>query len=335
MDHCYGLIKSANLKACKSYAITAPIVFDAGHSLIHTCIIQAATIHLLPDEVILDSEQLIFYLQKKHIDCLKIVPSLWLSHSESGSIPLPVKKLIFGGENFPISILPLLKSNAFQGDVFNHYGPTEASIGKCIYQIDLDYPYTQVPIGRPFSNTFLLVLDSKLKTVNSGEVGELYIGGEGIARGYLNLPKATAEVFIPDFFSGQNGGLLYRTGDLAKYSKDGNIHFLGRADNQIKISGFRIEPGEIEKCISREDGIRQIAVAAKTNKQHKKFLVAYYVSEKKLDKAELKDKLKSKLPAHMIPQYWVELREMPLTNRGRPMFQPKTILQRPKLKKVF
>ena len=317
MDHCFGLIESANLSECTSYAITAPIVFDAAHSLIHIAVIQAATIHLLSDSVILDSEKFTAYLENQKIDFLKIVPSLWLSHTESGlTPPLPVKKLMFGGENFPVSIISLLRKSDFKGDVFNHYGPTEASIGKCIYQVDLSHPYSQVPIGKPYSNTFILLLNSTLERVGAGEIGEIYIGGEGIARGYLNLPLITAKNFIPDFISGNNGGFLYRTGDLGKSSDDGNLLYQGRIDDQVKINGYRIEPGEIEACIYQYESIKQIAVVAKTNRQ-KVFLVAYFVLEESNKEENIKDKLKTKLPPHMIPQYWVQMKEMPLTNNGK------------------
>ena len=315
MDHCFGLIERANLKDCKSFAITAPIVFDAGHSLIHIAIIQAATTHHLPDHVILDSDKFTAYLQHHKIDCLKIVPSLWLSHTEGGLIPLPKRKLIFGGENFPVSILSILRKSDFKGDVFNHYGPTEASIGKCIYKVDLNRTYSQVPIGRPFSNTFILLLDSNLEKVGNGEAGEIYIGGEGIARGYLNLPLITAKNFIPDSISGKKGGFLYRTGDIGK-SEDGNLLYIGRVDDQVKINGYRIEPGEIEATISQYESIKQIAVVAKTHKQ-KVSLVAYFVLEKKCIEEDFKHKLKSILPAHMIPQYWIQMEEMPLTSNGK------------------
>jgi amino acid adenylation domain-containing protein len=316
MDHCFGLIERANLKDCKSFAITAPIVFDAGHSLIHIAIIQAATTHHLSDHVILDSDKFTAYLQHHKIDCLKIVPSLWLSHTEGGLIPLPKRKLIFGGENFPVSILSILRKSDFKGDVFNHYGPTEASIGKCIYKVDLNRTYSQVPIGRPFSNTFILLLDSNLKKVGDGEAGEIYIGGEGIARGYLNLPLITAKSFIPDSISGKKGGFLYRTGDLGKSSEDGNLLYLGRVDDQVKINGYRIEPGEIEATIYQYESIKQIAVVANTNKQ-KVSLAAYFVLEKGSLEEDIKHKLKSILPAHMIPQYWIQMEEMPLTSNGK------------------
>ncbi|MDN3689555.1 non-ribosomal peptide synthetase [Cyclobacterium jeungdonense] len=317
LDHCFGLIERAALQDCTSYAVTAPIVFDAGHSLIHIAIIQASTIHLLSDSVVLDSEKFASYFEKHQIDCLKIVPSLWLTHSENGVLPLPSKTLIFGGEIFPVSILTLLRERNFTGDVFNHYGPTEASIGKTLYRVELNYHYHQVPIGMPYSNSFILLLNSNLETVAEGEAGEIYIGGEGISRGYLNSPRATASRFIPDFYSGNNGDLLYRTGDLAKISTDGNIIFIGRLDDQVKINGHRIEPGEIEKSIYQFESVKQIAVVAKSNPNRKTYLVAYFVSHQNSTQQNLKAKLKSQLPPHMIPQYWVAMEEMPLTRNGK------------------
>lgn len=317
MDHCFGFIEGARLQGCTSYAVTAPIVFDAGHSLIHCAIIQASTIHLLSDRVVLDSEKFASYFEKHEIDCLKMVPSLWLTHSENGVIPLPLKKLIFGGENFPVSILSLLRLRKFTGDVFNHYGPTEASIGKTLYQVQLNDHYHQVPIGKPYSNSFILLLNSRLEPVAAGDDGEIYIGGDGISRGYLNSPRATASSFIPDFYSGNKGGRLYRTGDKASISADGNITFLGRLDDQVKINGYRIEPGEIEKSIYQFGGVKQIAVIVKSNPNRKAYLVAYFVLHKNTTHQNLKEMLKSQLPSHMIPQYWVRLEEMPLTGNGK------------------
>lgn len=317
LDHCFGLIAHAALQDCTSYAVTAPIVFDAGHSLIHIAIIQAGTIHLLSDSVVLDSEKFASYFKQHQIDCLKIVPSLWLTHTENGVRSLPSKKLIFGGENFPLSILFLLRERNFKGDVFNHYGPTETSIGKTLYYVDINQQYHQVPIGRPFSNSFILLLNGNLEPVAGGEAGEIYIGGEGISRGYLNLPRATAGSFIPDFYSGNKGGLLYRTGDRAEISADGHILFLGRLDDQVKINGYRIEPGEIEKSIYQFKSVKQIAVVAKTNLNRKTYLVAYLVLHQNSFQQNLKAKLKAQLPPHMIPQYWVTLEEMPLTINGK------------------
>ncbi|WP_439482928.1 amino acid adenylation domain-containing protein [Cyclobacterium plantarum] len=317
MDHCYGLIEAARLEECRSYAITSPMAFDVSHSSTHIGIIQGAVVHLLSDDTLLDSEKLTNYLNEEKIDCLKIVPSLWQSHTESGLIPLPAKKLLFAGENFPVSIHSLLRKSHFSGDVFNHYGPTEASISKTIHQVDLNKEYDQIPIGRAFSNSFVLILNQNFEMVETGEIGEIYIGGEGVARGYLNLPKASAKSFIPDFYSGRKGGFLYRTGDLAKSTEDGTIFYLGRIDDQVKINGNRIEPGEIEKCIYQSGKIKQIAVVAKNNHQQKTFLVAYFVPKGKFDKEQQKNQLKAKLPPYMIPQYWVELREMPLNSNGK------------------
>ncbi|SHM32598.1 amino acid adenylation domain-containing protein [Cyclobacterium lianum] len=317
MDHCYGLIAAARLQECRSYLITSPMAFDVSHSSTHIGIIQGAAVHLLSDDTLLDSEKLSNYLTEEKIDCLKIVPSLWLSHTESGLIPLPSKKLLFAGEIFPVSIHSLLRKSHFAGDVFNHYGPTEASISKTIHQVDLTRHYEQIPIGRAFSNSFVLILNQDFERVKPGEIGEIFIGGEGVARGYLNLPKATANSFIPDFYSGRKGGFLYRTGDLAKSTEDGTIFYLGRIDDQVKINGNRIEPGEIEKCIYQSGKIKQIAVMAKKNHQQKTFLVAYFVPKDEFDREQQKIQLKGKLPPYMIPQYWVELRKMPLNSNGK------------------
>ena len=162
-----------------------------------------------------------------------------------------VKQLLIGGE--ALSVPHVKKGIALlpNSDIINGYGPTESTTFTCCYRIprQLDDNLSSIPIGKPIGNTQVYILDSHLNPVPIGVVGEIYIGGDGVARGYLNRPELTKEKFIANPFSSEPGARLYKTGDLGRYLPDGNIEFLGRIDDQVKVRGFRIEPGEIETVL--------------------------------------------------------------------------------------
>jgi hypothetical protein len=176
-----------------------------------------------------------------------------------------------------------------------------------------------ITIGRPISNTQIHILDSRLQPLPIGVVGELHIGGDGLARGYLNYPELTAERFIPNPFSDEPGARLHRTGDLARYSSDGNIEFLGRVDNQVKIRGFRVELGEIESNLRRHPGVREVVVIARQDEHGEKRLLAYLVPQKgQVPRVDaLRSCLMEKLPEYMIPSAFVFLESLPLAPNGK------------------
>jgi len=200
--------------------------------------------------------------------------------------------------------------------VWNLYGPTETTIWSSLYRVE-DEGNALVPIGRPIANTQMYILDSKLEPVPMGEMGELYIGGDGLARGYLNRPELTAEKFIAHPFAA--GKRLYRTGDLARYLGSGDIEFVGRIDQQVKIRGYRIELGEIEAVLEEQAGVRQAVVVAREGGGGEKRLVAYYVAEpgQEVSGRELRRALKEKLAEYMIPAGFVKLGALPLTANGK------------------
>src|SRR5262249_39669905 len=150
IDHVFGLIHSAGLHHCHSYALFAALTADAGHAIVFAALFTGATLHVLSDDLLGDAPQLHHYLQQYPVDCITIVPSLWLSYAPETPLPLPRQVLLFGGESLPRSALLFLARHAFDGRVFNHYGPTETTIGKLIFPVDLRHPYDRVPIGRPF-----------------------------------------------------------------------------------------------------------------------------------------------------------------------------------------
>jgi amino acid adenylation domain-containing protein len=198
----------------------------------------------------------------------------------------------------------------------NHYGPTESSVVATSAEIA---PEEATPsIGRPISNTRVYVLDAKMQPVPAGVAGELYIGGDGLARGYLNKPALTAERFVPDPFGEKAGQRLYRTGDLVRYRSTGDLEFLGRVDHQVKIRGFRIELGEIEAVLLAHDQVRECVVLAREDSPGEKRLVAYVVTAEETSSAiELRAHLKARLPDYMLPASFIFLDKLPLTPNGK------------------
>jgi amino acid adenylation domain-containing protein len=225
-----------------------------------------------------------------------------------------LKKLFLGGEALPVSLVRQLRG-AFHGDMFNMYGPTETTIWSTICPIIGDPDV--IPIGRPIANTQVYVVDSLLQTVPPGEAGDLYIGGDGVVRGYWQRPELTAERFPENPF--RPGTRMYRTGDIARYLPDGNLEFLGRSDFQVKLRGFRIEFGEIEAAIESQPAVGQAAVAAIEFKPEDKRLVAYVVPKPglTLEIAALREALAITLPEYMVPSVFVPLSEFPLTPNGK------------------
>ncbi len=200
---------------------------------------------------------------------------------------------------------------------FNQYGPTEASIMATAAECSPDG--TKPPIGRPIANTRAYILDRYLQPVPVGVTGELYLAGIGLSRGYLNQPGLTAERFIPDPFSPEPGARMYRTGDLARYLPDGNIDFLGRTDFQVKIHGFRVEPGEAEAILQHHPAVHEAIVIARQDQPGAMRLVAYVVlqPQQTTTPAELQDHLRQVLPYYMLPSAVVALDSMPLTSSGK------------------
>ncbi|MCC5439464.1 non-ribosomal peptide synthetase, partial [Clostridium botulinum] len=197
--------------------------------------------------------------------------------------------------------------------LINLYGPTEATIDVSYFDCINDGKRV-IPIGKPIDNTKLYILKNN-KPVPVGVSGELYIAGDGLARGYVNRIKLTSEKFVDNPF--EPGTKMYKTGDLARWLPDGNIEFLGRIDNQVKIRGFRIELGEIENRLLQHENIKEAAVLVKENKDSEKYICAYVVSKKNLEELDLKSHLKETLPEYMLPAYFVELEKMPLTANGK------------------
>jgi amino acid adenylation domain-containing protein len=268
----------------------------------------------------LDPQKLAKAIESEGATFVQATPATWRMLLDIGWRPAGPVRIASGGEALPGELAWRLRDLGLE--VWNLYGPTETTIWSAVRRVPGPEQLSRDgvdPIGSPVDNTQLYVLDSQLSPQPVGIPGELYIGGEGLARGYLNRPGLTAERYCPDPFSGQPGARLYRTGDLVRRLPNGEIEFMGRLDNQVKVRGFRIELGEIETALSRHDAVSQAVVAARENGLGEKQLVAYVVPTTKSPPAteELRAFLKLRLPEFMIPTSVVFLDSLPRTPNGK------------------
>ena len=231
-----------------------------------------------------------------------------------------VSQVLAGGDVLSISHAQKVQSCIGEARIINAYGPTENTTFTTCFPMDANTSLeSSVPIGRPISNTRVYVLDDRMNPVPVGVIGELYTGGDGVARGYLATGASTASRFLSDPFSQRENARMYRTGDLVRYRSDGNIEFVGRADGQVKIRGFRIELGEIESVLSEHEDVKQGVVVAREGASGDKRIVAYIVANDshQLTAPSLSEWLSTRLPKYMIPSAFVFLDALPLTPNGK------------------
>lgn len=246
-------------------------------------------------------------------DMVCIVPSSARAVFEAGALPSCTKLVLLAGEAVPSALLKTISAALPEARIYNQYGPTEDS---CFSTSALLEPGDLVTIGGPIDGTRVYVLDERQQPVPVGVPGELYIAGAGLSRGYLQRPEQTATRFLPDPH-GAPGSRMYRTGDRVRLRSDGNIEFLGRIDHQLKLRGFRIEPGEIEAALCQHPNIDDAAVVMSTDGAVGPHLVAYHVSAHGLDSADLREHLSESLPEYMIPAVFVPLERLPLLPNGK------------------
>ncbi|MDF0552701.1 non-ribosomal peptide synthetase [Kamptonema sp. UHCC 0994] len=340
LNYLYGILDRLDLRIANSFATVSTFAADLGNTVIFPALCTGGCLHIISQERASDPVALADYFNRHPIDCLKIVPShlaALLASSPTQSI-LPHTHLILGGEATTWDLIKTIHQQAPNCRIFNHYGPTETTVGVLTYLVKSSASLSKtVPLGKPLPNTQIYVLDEQLQPVPIGVPGELYIGGAGLTRGYLNRLEEQAERFINNPFI--SGTKLYKTGDLACYLPDGNIEFLGRTDNQVKIRGFRIEMGEIETLLSQHPGVWQSTVSVWEKEPGNKRLIAYVVPSKKaaLDAKELRFFLKEKLPEYMLPSAFIMLKSLPLTPNGKVDRQslPTPDRSRPELEAIY
>ena len=315
------ILRSLQIDGPLHFATVSTIAADLGNTCIFPSLVSGGCLHVLSYDVAIEGELFRDYVAKQPIDVLKIVPShlnaLLTSHDGGGI--LPSKYLILGGEALSRDLLQRISQMDHTCQIINHYGPTETTVGSLTFSVDeqnLSGDSSTVPIGRAIANTRLYILDRRMRPVPAGAAGELYIGGAGVAAGYLNNSAETAARFVPDPFSDDLDPRLYRTGDLARYLPDGNVEFLGRADHQVKVRGYRVELGEIEAVLSTHPGVREAVVTVNRDQSGDERIVAYAVSSP-ISQDKLRDFLKQKLPDYMVPSAFVFLKSLPLTPNGK------------------
>ena len=329
LNYLNGIQERCLSKPGGQFALVSTFAADLGNTVIFPSLINGGCLHILSEARTTDSNAFLEYCQQHPFDYLKIVPSHLAALLSAAQLEtrLPWQKLILGGETTTWNLAEKVLIHAPQCQIFNHYGPTEATVGVLTFAMDSqsispsqrDSSTQNVPLGRPLANTQIYLLDQNLQPVPIGVQGELYIAGASLARGYLNRPELTNEKFISHPFHQTTESRLYKTGDLARYLPDGNIEYLGRIDNQVKIRGFRIELGEIEAVLSQHNYVGTTCVIAREDSPGIKRLVAYIVPPKNVTPStnELRQFLKARLPDYMIPSAFVTLETLPLTPNGK------------------
>ncbi len=296
----------------KLLAVTT-LSFDIAGLELFLPLISGAEVIIASRETAGDGTRLAALINSSGATAMQGTPATWRLLLEAGWRGKPDLRIFCGGEALNPTLARELLTRG--KEVWNFYGPTETTIWSSAWKVAPDAP---ISIGRPLANTQFYILDKELRLVPAGTAGELHIGGGGLARGYLNRPELTKEKFITNPFAPEGASRLYKTGDLARYLPDGQVECLGRLDSQIKVRGFRIEPGEVETALRQHHGIADALVTAKDDAIGEKRLVGYIISKNGPPATvELRDFLKCRLPLYMVPAQFVTLREFPLTPNGK------------------
>ena len=309
----------ADLSGKRKFLQFAPVAFDASILEIWGCLLNGGTLVLFTagNAALAD---LADFIETRTIDTAWLTAGLFHQIMETAGEKLHgLRQLLVGGD----VVSPGWAHKALQSAsglvLINGYGPTENTTFTTCHRMDKpeDLGPASVPIGKPVSNTQVYVLDERMQPVPVGVAGELYTGGDGLARGYLNSAALTAEKFIPNHFSEKPGARLYRTGDLVRWTNSGNLEFMRRLDHQVKVRGHRIELGEIESALEQVEGVNQAVVITRDNQFGEKQLIAYLVMSGAKNPSALREELRTELPDYMIPAHFVPLEELPLTPNGK------------------
>ncbi|MFN2413682.1 MAG: amino acid adenylation domain-containing protein [Pyrinomonadaceae bacterium] len=328
LNHLRAKIADLRLTADDEVAQTASQCFDISVWQFLAPLLVGGRTHVIGDDLVHDPPQLLERIQRSRISVVETVPSLLrmvvdeVERTGADSSPLGgLRWMIPTGEALPPELCQRWFDSHPRVPLLNAYGPTECAddVSHCLIRRPPPAGTANMPIGRPVSNMRLYILRGHMQPVPVGLAGELYVGGVGVGRGYLNDPRRTAEVFVPDPFSAEPGARLYKTGDQARHLPSGEIEFLGRLDSQVKIRGFRIELGDIEYALGSHPGVSDAVVIARKDQPGDKRLAAYVTaragSSPRAD--ELREYLHERLPEYMIPAGFVLLEAMPLTPNGK------------------
>jgi amino acid adenylation domain-containing protein/non-ribosomal peptide synthase protein (TIGR01720 family) len=325
-NYVQGLLDRLALPAGLSMAMVSTVAADLGNTVLFGALCSGRTLHLLPDDSVLDPERLGDYFERHGVDVLKIVPSHLAGLMAAGppARVLPRHTLVIGGEAASADLLARVAEHG-QCRIINHYGPTETTVGVLTHEVASSGPARlPLPLGRPLANSRVYVLSGDLMPVPPGATGEIFIGGAGVARGYLERPNLTAERFIPDPY-GSPGARLYRTGDRGQVLDSGEVAFLGRIDGQVKVRGYRVELGEIKTQLASLPEVADAVVLVRSGQAGNARLIAYLVStppaaggaspEQRTERVQAA--LAQRLPEYMLPSDYVWLESFPVTKNGK------------------
>lgn len=300
------------------FAHVSTLAADLGNTCLFPALATGACLHLLDDATVRSSEAFAQYLEHNGIDVLKIVPGHWAALAGESSLPLPRRALFFGGEALTTQVAECIASNDAV-PVINHYGPTETTVGCLAGIVNRHNPApcgaSVVPLGTPLGGAAVLVLDEQQLPVAVGTAGEIYVSGPGVARGYENDPRLTAERFLPAPHGAPAGARMYRTGDRGRVLPNGQVEFLGRTDHQVKIRGYRVELPEIERAIASFAGVEAVAVVLRSNSAGQPSITAHTAPRVPLN--DLRAHLNTLLPDYMIPAEFVLHDQLPRNANGK------------------
>ncbi|MCL7931125.1 non-ribosomal peptide synthetase [Halomonas llamarensis] len=320
-NYVQGVLEALALSdGARNMAMVSTVAADLGHTVLFGALCTGRTLHLISPECSFDPDTFAAYMREHEVDVLKIVPShlrALLSAATPADV-LPHERLILGGEATDWALLERIAELKPTCQVLNHYGPTETTVGILTQQADMaDQAASILPIGTPLANAQAYVLDPWLNPVPKGVAGELYLGGPGLAQGYLQRLGQTAERFVASPFHA--GERLYRSGDRVRQLADGSLEFLGRVDDQVKIRGYRVEPSEIAALLRDQSCIAEAEVIARENEEGRAQLFAYVVMAawSDVDDAALLAQLGERVPDYMVPSAIVRLEALPLTANGK------------------
>ncbi len=324
-DYVEGLLDELAFAADASMAMVSTVAADLGHTTLFGALCSGRTLHLLPAQCAFDPDRFAHDMRTRNVGVLKIVPSHLhaLLDAQHPADVLPAHALVTGGESLPWSLVERIAALKPACRVINHYGPTEATVGALTCDTSAAARAAcrttgaqTVPLGLPLPNAYACVLDNHGASVPPGGIGELYLGGPGVARGYLRRAAATAERFVPHPFA--PGERLYRTGDRVRLRVDRRLDFLGRLDDQVKIRGYRVEPGEVSAALRALDGVTQAETLAVEHEGRLRLASFVALSANvRLDEPALRAALTARLPEYMVPAVLLLVAALPVTANGK------------------
>lgn len=319
-----AIIKRLGINEPLQFAIVTTFAADLGSTNIYVPLLTGGCVNIISYEKATDSNQLASYFKEHPIDVMKLVPSHFeaLQVGDTPELIIPRKIIIFAGETLTKQTVQKVWESNPKCKIFNNYGPTETTVSVLAYEVqkEKDEGIISIPLGKPLENGYVYVLDKEKQLVPFGVEGELYIGGKGVSRGYLDREDLTKQPFIIDPFDIKQKRKLYKSGDIVRYLENGNIEFVGRVDRQVKIRGYRVELGAIERALKGHKGIEEAIVQVIKDEGNSNKLIGYVTLNHEQDKvntAILRKYIKNKLPDYMIPQIIVVLENIPINANGK------------------